>query len=75
MRLNLTFAIDGSIHGEGVDVARFVIGGRFDGVLSDDGLKRTSACTASSIQEFIGVMPQLLPKSRAEGVSLGEVNS
>lgn len=35
MRLNLRFAMDGSIHGEGVDdVARFVIEGRFDVAMS-----------------------------------------
>jgi hypothetical protein len=35
MRLSLTFMMDGSIHGEGIDdVAPFVIEGRFDGASS-----------------------------------------
>ena len=35
MRLNLTFTMDGSIHGEGIDdIAPFVIEGRFDCVMS-----------------------------------------
>jgi hypothetical protein len=35
MRLNLTFTLDGSIHGEGIDdIAPFVIEGRFEGATS-----------------------------------------
>lgn len=35
MRLNLTFTMDGSIHGEGIDdIAPFAIEGRFDTVMN-----------------------------------------
>jgi hypothetical protein len=57
MRLNLTFAIDGSIHGEGVDdIARFVIEGRFDGVMSV--ARWTKAYVGMHIVEYSGIYCQ-----------------
>lgn len=76
MLLNLTFTIDRSIHGEGIDdIAPFVIEGGFDGGTSADGaaVRAVRVLLAPSknrdVSSAASDSPQFSPHSHANAMS------